>query len=478
MLRILLMLVLFIPPALRSEDQYQVEFNRDLKQVDVQACFDGAAPRRIYRHAEAGRFTKSIFWGEQKIYAAGSATRVTLPRLPPDSCIKWQLDLTGSDKESDQRTLLHLEDSVVTNGNLWFWRDGERRPIRVQVTLPAGYSISAPWKTLSNENNKPTFQVDPTPSSWTSRIAVGRFPIQNIEVAGTHIRLATIGRVSRQQRAKLASWMTTTAESVSLVFGHFPRSQPQILIVPIGSRNEAVPWAHVVRGGGIASEFFVDETRSLREFNSDWTATHELSHMLLPYISSKDRWLSEGLASYYQNVLRARDGRLTEKQAWQRLHSGFQRGLAGTKPASSGESLAEATRSGWDSTMRVYWSGAAMMLEADARLRSRSQGKQSLDTALAALYQCCFDGGKRWRAQEVFDRLDQLTGYEIFSDIYSSHVMNHDFPDLSQTYENLGIVPVNNSIRLKADAPWGRIRHFIMSDKGTAITLSGSTGAP
>ena len=52
--------------------------------------------------------------------------------------------------------------------------------------------------------------------------------------------------------------------------------------------------------------------------------------MLMPYISSRDRWLSEGLASYYQNVLRARDGRLTDTQAWQLLYEGFQRGKKNT----------------------------------------------------------------------------------------------------------------------------------------------------
>ena len=35
--------------------------------------------------------------------------------------------------------------------------------------------------------------------------------------------------------------------------------------------------------------------------------------------------------------------------------------------------------------MRVYWEGAAIMLLADQRLRARTQGSQSLDTALDAL---------------------------------------------------------------------------------------------
>ena len=139
-----------------------------------------------------------------------------------------------------------------------------------------------------------------------------------------------------------------------------------------------LPWnvdpeiAAQIRGGGVAAEFFVDQTRPLNELRFDWTATHELSHMLLPYVSSRDRWLSEGLASYYQNVLRARDGRLTEQQAWQKLHAGFERG----RKATHGGSLAEASRAGWSATMRVYWGGAAMMLKADSQLRALSGGQQ------------------------------------------------------------------------------------------------------
>lgn len=469
---------LLAPLSLLADDHYRAEFNSRLDKVTVEACFDGEAPSRLYRHAEAGQFTKHIKWGELTLRTSSHSKRVTLPSLPPDSCVQWQVDLAKATLESDKRIKLQLEDSIVTSGNLWFWRDNQRRPIQVTVSLPENFSISTPWQWIRTDGNEHVFQVEKTPATWTSRIAVGRFPVKRIEVGGTYIRVATIGQITQQQRAKLESWMTTTAQSVRTVFGHFPRSQAQILIVAIGSRDDAVPWAHVVRGGGIASEFFVDETRPLREFNSDWTATHELSHMLLPYISSEDRWFSEGLASYYQNVLRARDGRITEKQAWQKLHSGFQRGIASTKKANPSESLAQATRSGWDSTMRVYWSGAAMMLEADAELRSLSNGAQSLDTALAALYECCFDAGKRWRARDVFTQLDQLTGFKVFTDLYARHVMNHNFPDMGKTYQRLGIELVNNYVRLKSDAPWSQIRHLIMNEEDAATSESRHTGSP
>jgi predicted metalloprotease with PDZ domain len=303
------------------------------------------------------------------------------------------------------------------------------------------------------------FRPDPTPAYWTSRIAIGYFDIRRLPVGGTELRVAAIGGLDQRQRDKLDTWLNESSEAVAGVYGQFPRDTPQILIVPIGNRGSAIPWAHVVRGGGVAVEFFVDQNRTLEELRQDWTATHELSHLLLPYVSRRDRWLSEGIATYYQNILRARDGRLSEQQAWQKLHSGFERGRAATR----GDTLAEATRSGRQSTMRIYWSGAAMMLQADAELRSLSHGRQSLDSALANLRECCLVSNRSWRARDLFSELDRITATSVFSDIYREHVTDVEFPDLSETFEQLGLVSDSGSIKLDPDASWGRIRFYIMN---------------
>jgi predicted metalloprotease with PDZ domain len=359
--------------------------------------------------------------------------------------------------QNDSRLALRLNDTILTSGNLWFWRDDERRAIRVEVELPPGLSISTPWEERQ-DNGRVTFWPDRTPASWSSRIAVGRFPVQQVAVTGTGVRLSTIGELPPDQREAITEWVRETADCVASIIGRFPQDQPQILVIAIGKRSEAVPWAHVMRGGGVAAEFFIDETRPISEFRSDWTATHELSHMLLPSVSSRDRWLSEGLASYYQNVLRARDGRLTEEQAWLKLHSGFERG----KRATGGGSLAKATRSGRGATMRVYWSGAAIMLKADTKLRELSGGSQSIDSALSSLQDCCFEEGRNWRAQELFGKLDRLTGYTVFMDLFHQHVLDDEFPDMSWTYSQLGIVPRSASMDLNPDAPLSRIRYQIM----------------
>jgi predicted metalloprotease with PDZ domain len=452
-------LLLFLTPlALHGEDRYRAVFSEDLETVTVKACFDGAAPRDLYRHEEAGAFTRFIYANDARIEPSSRYDRIRLPGLPENSCVRWQVDLAGA-ADSNQRISARIEGGFLTNGNLWFWRDNEKRSLSIEVALPDGISISTPW-TQQRDVNKLTYSPAPTPAEWSSRIAIGAFPVQRIEVPGAQLLLAAVGKLDQQQREIFANWIAENARSVASVYGRFPYPDTQILIVPIGPRSSAVPFARVVRGGGGAIEFFVDESRSLDDYRGDWTATHELSHLLLPYVSSKDRWLSEGMASYYQNVLRARDGRLTEEQAWQKLESGFERGRASTR---GGESLASATQSGWNSTMRVYWSGAAIMLKADARLRALSGGRQSLDTALASLHECCFDTGRNWRAKELFTELDRLTGRRVFSALYDQHVQDGDFPDIGVTYEYLGVETDAQSIELVSGAPGSTVRQDIMS---------------
>lgn len=380
-----------------------------------------------------------------------------LTGLTDEACIQWKVDLAGAVAEQNYRLALKLENAVLSDTDLWFWRDNERREIRVDVELPPGMSLSTPWQQQSGQAGL-VYRPEPTPASWSSRIAVGRFRLEQLSVPGTHLRLATIGKVNSSRQQKFAEWMQETADCIASIYGHFPQQQPQILVVAIGKQNEAVPWAHVMRGGGVAAEFFVDQTRTLEELRTDWTATHELSHMLLPMVSSRDRWLSEGLASYYQNVLRGRDGRLDEAAAWQKLHAGFERG----RRATNSDSLARATRAGRGATMRVYWSGAAIFLKADTQLRSLSGGAQSLDTALYSLQDCCLDTEHSWRARELFAELDRLTGHSVFSDLYDEHVPDNEFPDLEETYMQLGLVSRAGTINLEPDAPLGQVRLDIM----------------
>ena len=78
-------------------------------------------------------------------------------------------------------------------------------------------------------------------------------------------------------------------------------------------------------------EFFTATQATTDSLQRAWTGYHELAHLLIPYQGWGGAWFSEGLASYYQNILQARVGILTEQQMWQKLYEGFQRGRGDAK---------------------------------------------------------------------------------------------------------------------------------------------------
>jgi predicted metalloprotease with PDZ domain len=238
--------------------------------------------------------------------------------------------------------------------------------------------------------------------------------------------------------------------------------------VPGARSPEPTPWAYVVRGGSPAAHFFINQRRPIREFHDDWTAVHELSHLLLPYVGSEDAWVSEGVATYYQNILRARGGSMTALEAWERLHAGFQRGM----DSAHGMTLAQATENMYrgGTHMRVYWEGAAMILIADVKLRQITAGKQSMDTALAALNECCSSTERAWSGRELFDKLDEITGTTVLRELYDQHVASKDFPDLTQAYRSLGITARGAGIELAPEGREKQLRDAIMETGALEIS--------
>lgn len=468
----LVVLVVLANPG-HADDRLSARFDDDLARVDAQLCFDGPAPDRLYRHERAGEFASPLRHAGLPLPTRVDDDRVDLPELPDDACIEWAVDLGRAVENGGYRTAFRSGDAILAVTSLWLWKGPWRRPLLVGIGLPEGAAFSAPWP--RDEVEPAYYRPVQTPSGWYARSAVGFFREARLDVPGGTVALALLGSLDDGQADKLTRWIRRSVDAVTPVFGEFPRPHVQVVVIPTGPGREAVPWAHVLRGGGPAVQLYVDETRPFDEFDADWTATHEFSHLLLPYVSRRDRWLSEGLASYYQNVLRARDGRLSERQAWQKLYEGFQRGVAATRP----ETLAEAAAGGRGSTMRVYWSGAAMLLQADAALRERSGGTQTLDTALARLRDCCWEDGKLWRARELLATLDRLTGTDVFLAVYRDNLERLAFPDYGPTFEALGLADRSGQVRIVEDAPLAGVRDGIMrGDRAGSRPEPGSESAP
>jgi len=349
--------------------------------------------------------------------------------------------------------------AIVVDPDNWLLRldDADRRaPAEVDVELPPGYAISAPWHPLGATR----FSLPPTPKDWLARVAIGKFGSENIALRGGTLRLSILDGASAAQRAMLQAWLAHVSRATLSAYGKLPLEDVQVLIVPDRDTNdEAVGFGQSSRGQGHALTLFIDPDKSPAAFDRDWVAVHELSHLFHPYLDDEGSWLAEGLATYYQNVLRARAGLLTPAEAWEQIDYGFARGRGATRAGdvplgASGER---------PNFMRVYWSGTAYWLEVDAELRRASGNRLDIDEALHRFDDCCLPSYRAWEPAEFVAKLDALMGTDVFRKHFDAYANRRDFPDLKPLYARLGLVRAGRQLTFDDAAPDAGVRVAIMA---------------
>jgi len=459
----------------RAETQrlhrYQIAIDEELSTLSVRACFDGEPPAELVAEsldAPLALIDARVEGGRRSIEPSGS---LSLRQVPPGGCLVYSVNVSRPIRQHDRTDgkVRRLGRDLLTSIGLWLWRPAalaESEDVELTFLLREGMSVSAPWKPLGGTPGRAVFRLGRSPHDEPAYVAFGRFQEREIPVGGARLRLAVLEGTPPVQVEEMSDWLADAAEAVARLHGRFPVSQAQVLVVPDARGGEPTPWAHVVRGGAPAVHFFVNQRRPIEEFYGDWTAVHEFSHLLLPLVNRDDAWLYEGIATYYQNVLRARAGRISAQEAWTMMNSGFQRGRADA----TGMTLAQATESMYrnGAYMRVYWEGTALMLMADVRLRQMTGGKQSLDTALAGLAECCNATERAWSARELLARLDAINGTHVFGDLYEQHVAARAFPDLAPAYRALGIALEGGTIAFSESGRERQLRDAIMDANAAA----------
>lgn len=461
-----MLLLGWVPLAAGGSPTYHVTIDPDLSGLQVRVCdIDKRLHSLVNTHPQA---RKHLQWMRLESDRTSHALRprhgvVRLTSSAPDSCVAYAVDFRGKIAHSWFSSRQQTSKQVLVDIDRWLWYPqpfpDSGVPITVQV--PKGLSVSAPWRLVARTVDSASYLILKRPLEWEARMAVGDFPVTDLHVNNAQVRIAVLNGNPAVNEAEILRWIESNLTALSLTYGAFPVPDLQVLVVPVGKDTEPVPWGHVLRGGGDAVHVYIDQTRPLEEFLADWVLIHELSHLLHPRLRGRDAWLYEGLGSYYQNVLRARAGLLTQQQAWQKLNDGFQRGVKATGARHT--LLQESENMLRDRNfMRVYWSGAAIFLLADQQLREQSGGQNSLDRVLKQFRDCCLPTDRWWSGEELMANLDSLSGATVFSDLYQRYVPSTDFPDPGPTYRKLGLTVTNGTVELSDNATQTELRNAIM----------------
>jgi hypothetical protein len=437
---------------------YTISVDYALSRLWVEARFASSVDSVRAQSRDAGKFLIDVqdCDNDQKIRMRNR--RMLLPENGI-RCLNYTVDLAKAAKHNKNYRSLSPS-NIIVSPSLWLWRPkiSRQSEIEARLRLPDDLLVSVPWTAIGGAPDR--YRITRSPESADAEVVFGKFDYANVSVPGATLRVSVLRNGSEFDSEEIFNWIRTSATDVSLAYGRFPHPSPQVIVVPVPTSvgGSAVPYGRVIRNGGDMVQFFVNPAKPIDEFMGDWTATHEFSHLLLPYVSRQQRWISEGFAQYYQNVLLARSGEYDQQHAWQKLYEGFERGRNNRRPDLTLAELSPNMREN-RSFMRVYWSGAWYFLSADVELRRISGGSLTLDSALGMLNVCCRD--RSMSAREIVRKLDYLTANTVFTSLFAQVSNSRALPPAAALFDDLGIAIEEGRVSILSDHPGSHIRRGI-----------------
>ncbi len=409
------------------------------RALRVTTCFEGSPPPRV--RLRSGATSTTLRRAMDGTTLAAMDGVVTIP--PDTRCVVN--DLAAADfTEPDGTYLLRNSD--------WLWAPDPWMPglrIDTRFELPDGTHVSTPWGDDA---------MDVTALQWQGYTVVGPFAQETLAVEGTTLDVVRLGAAARGE-IPVSDWLGGAIRAIRTLDPALPLPRVQVLLTPTYHGPEGVGFGLVSRGGGRSTLFTVDPSAGPSAFRGDWQATHEFTHLLQPVFYDDDAWFGEGLATYYQEVLRARVGAIPVTQCWEDLLRGLRAGLAEGSDATLAEESAAMRRT--RRYVRVYWWGTAVALTLDVALRRAGTG--SLDAGVRAVHAAAARAPERaWRATEALRVMDEAMGTTACGAMGREALAAQQYPDVMATLRELGVRAEDGGVvRFDDGAPLAAVREAI-----------------
>ena len=422
---------------------YQVEApTAGSRVVTVEATFDGARTERL------GIPRESAPWIKEMKVRAGDSYR-TVERRGNEwferSCnwrctVKYKIDLgeLASSCGDEVDCARRVGDATLSPALAWLVHPVPRMdvPVRVRVRTNDASQFVTGMHASGTSGDTFTFRAfDLDEGSFTAFGPMRRF---HVDVPGkgsskARIDVAVLGNARyAMPDATIRSWIEESAHVTVPLFGRFPVDRTTLFVVPAKGEDEVV-FGKVLSLAGASVVVVVGDQMQPSARHKDWVLVHELFHLGFPTFRGEGRWLGEGLATYYEPILRARAGWTTESEVF--------RQFARNMPRGQGPRGSNAGLSARDDLDTIYWGGALFCLAADVRIREETRGKKSLDDVLRAALERGGDATNVWTVRDVVSLGDSVTGTSVLSEMYERHAARGERIDLDSLLASLGVGP-------------------------------------
>jgi hypothetical protein len=248
---------------------------------------------------------------------------------------------------------------------------------------------------------------------------------------------------------RLAAWVSAAAESNRRFWARSPAQGGLVVLIP--SARGGVPFGRVLSLGGAVVTVMVGRQATARELYEDWVLVHELLHLGSPLMRDTGAWLNEGIATFYEPVLRARAGWKPEGEVWREWISQMPRGM----PAMTG-GLANAGRGG------IYWGGALFVLIAEIESLRASGGKLGFSDCLRTVLAEGADATVKSPTMRLLDRCDALLGKPVIASLAKRYIGQGSAMDLDALWRRLGVALDGGTVRYDDTAELAWLRPLII----------------
>jgi len=403
---------------------YQVQVNKYLTQLDVKVCSEQPIANQYIldrRSASKNISNLKLYKGKKAIKALKLyKRRLYISNFSLEDCFGYQVNLKRYQLDND---------TILIDNRDWLLYPASNHRVKVIFSFEdKSHQVSTPWQQTSKSGANSEYLLSNNSNAQASKTVFGKVYLEKITIKKSTLEIAIVGTQEPKRINEYINWINDTAQILDKHTGLFPQRPVQIILTAKGYQSEAVPWAEVQRDDKVSVHFYVDGYRNINEFYQDWTAIHELSHLYLPRLKMEDLWLSEGLATYYQVILRAKAKITTPTQGWKKLISGFNKG----RSADNGLNLRQT-----NVTHHYYWGGAAYFLMADVALRRNSN--KTLFSVMNQFVNCCINDFSIWSAEQFVAKLDELSDTYVFSELLFQEVLSKSFPSVEPVLVELGI---------------------------------------
>lgn len=380
----------------------------------------------------AAFFADVAYWAGQSFKPARREGRAWIvPCLAHGCRVRYRFALRQAAASLDDAlTAIASGDVIVAPPSTWLLHP-EDAPGRFRFHVAAaGAGRFTTGVHCAADGSPDTFEGSTQDLDRSSFAVFGPFHLETAQSGTSRIALAIAPYALPVSDVEALLWVDRAVESISNYAGvrRFPVDRTLVIVQKgrTGSPTRGV----TLGGGGPAVLIRLGDGTDAVTLREDWVLTHELLHVVLPSLPREQDWLSEGLASYLEPIIRVRAGSLTPEKLWGDLVDGLPQGL----PQSGDEGLARTHTWG-----RTYWGGALFCLMADVTIRDRTENARGLDDVIRAVVATGADLETPWDVVQFLEAGDRATNMTVLHDLYRSLALAPGTVDLPALWSHLGV---------------------------------------